>query len=68
MVKDAFPIALAIAGILSLLVGFRGIQISAAMIGCVIESRIMFWNVILFATLIAAGGIALGYAVGKKYA
>ncbi len=77
MVKDAFSIALVIAGILSLLVGFGGIYITArmvrelifrlAIVGYISESTVVFWNVILFAALIAAGGIALGYAVGKRY-
>lgn len=78
MIKNAFSIALVTAGILSLFVGFGGIYITARMVrelifrlsivGYVSESTIVFWNVILFATLIAAGGIAIGYAVGKKYA
>ncbi len=78
MVKDVFSFALITVGILSLVVGFWGIYITAimtrelilrlSMLGYVSELRVVFWNVILFATLIAAGGIALGYAVGKKYA
>ncbi len=67
MVKDVFSFALVTAGILSLIIGFWGIHIAAAMVGYVIESTIVFWNVILFAALIAAGGIAIGYAVGKKH-
>jgi len=68
MVKDAFCIALVTVGILSLLVGFGGIHTTAAMMEYFSDSTILFWNVILFAALIAAGGIAIGYAVGKKYA
>jgi len=68
MVKDLFSFALVIAGILSLMVGFWGIYLTATMVGYVSESRFVFWNVILFAALIAAGGIAIGYAVGKRYA
>jgi hypothetical protein len=67
MIKNAFFIALVIAGILSLLVGFWGIHITAATIGYFSESRIIFWNVILFAALIAAGSLAIGYVVGKKF-
>ena len=78
MVKDVFYFALITVGILSLVVGFWGIYITAimtrelilrlSMLGYVSELRVVFWNVILFATLIGAGGIAIGYAVGKKYA
>jgi len=78
MVKDVFYFALVTVGILSLVVGFWGIYITAIMtrelilrlslLGYVSELRVVFWNVILFATLIGAGGIAIGYAVGKKYA
>jgi hypothetical protein len=76
MVKDLFSFALVIAGILSLMVGFWGIYLTATMVGYltapmvgyVSELRFVFWNVILFAALIAAGGIAIGYAVGKRYA
>jgi len=78
MVKDVFYFALVTVGILSLVVGFWGIYITAimtrelilrlSMLGYVSELRVVFWNVILFATLIGAGGIAIGYAVGKKYA
>ena len=78
MVKDVFSFALITVGILSLVVGFWGIYITAimtrelllrlSMLGYVSELRVVFWNVILFATLIGAGGIAIGYAVGKKYA
>jgi hypothetical protein len=67
MVKDAFFIALVMAGILSVIVGFWGIYITAMMIGYFSESRIVFWNVILFAALIAAGSLAIGYVVGKKF-
>ena len=78
MVKDVFYFALVTVGILSLIVGFWGIYITAimtrelilrlSMLGYVSELRVVFWNVILFATLIGAGGVAIGYAVGKKYA
>lgn len=78
MVKDVFYFALVTVGILSLVVGFWGIYVTAimtrelllrlSMLGYVSELRVVFWNVILFATLIAAGGISIGYAVGKKYA
>lgn len=78
MVKDVFYFALVTVGILSLVVGFWGIYVTAimtrelllrlSMLGYVSELRVVFWNVILFATLIGAGGIAIGYAVGKKYA
>ena len=78
MVKDVFSFALVTVGILSLVVGFWGIYVTAimtrelilrlSMLGYVSELRVVFWNVILFATLIGAGGIAIGYAVGKKYA
>jgi len=78
MVKDVFYFALVTVGILSLIVGFWGIYVTAimtrelllrlSMLGYVSELRVVFWNVILFATLIGAGGIAIGYAVGKKYA
>jgi hypothetical protein len=78
MVKDVFSFALVTVGILSMVVGFWGIYITAiltrelllrlSMLGYVSELRVVFWNVILFATLIGAGGIAIGYAVGKKYA
>jgi hypothetical protein len=67
MVKDAFFIALVTAGVLSLLIGFWGIHITAATIRYFSESRSIFWNVILFATLIAAGSLAIGYVVGKKF-
>ena len=67
MKKDVFSIALVIAGILSLLVGFWGIHITAMMLGYISELRIVLWNVILFATLIAAGSLAIGYAVGKTF-
>lgn len=68
MVKDTFSFALVTAGLLSLIVGFWGIHITATMIRYVSESTIVFWNVILFATLIAAGSLTIGYVVGKKYA
>ena len=68
MVKDVFSFALVTAGTLSLLIGFWGIHITATMVGHFSASKALFWNVILFAALIAAGGIAIGYAVGKKYA
>jgi hypothetical protein len=68
MVEDAFFFALLTAGILSLIVGFLGIYYTASMIGSISASWIVFWNVILFAALIAAGGISIGYAVGKRYA
>jgi len=50
-----------------LLVGFWGIHITATMFGYLSELWIVFWNVILFATLIAAGSLAIGYAVGKTF-
>ena len=68
MVKDIFSFALVTAGILSMIIGFWGIHITATMVGYVSDSRVVFWNVILFAALVGAGGIALGYVVGKKYA
>lgn len=68
MVKDVFSFALVTAGLLSMIVGFWGIHITATMVGYVSESTIVFWNVILFATLIAAGSLAIGYVVGKRYA
>lgn len=78
MAKDVFYFALVTVGILSLIVGFWGIYTTAimtrelllrlSMLGYISELRVVFWNVILFATLIGAGGIAIGYAVGKKYA
>jgi hypothetical protein len=68
MVKDAFFFALATAGILSLAVGFWGIHLTATIIGDISASEFVFWNVILFAALIAAGSISIGYAVGKRYA
>ena len=78
MVKDVFSFALVTVGILSLVVGFWGIYITAimarevllrlSMLGYVSELGVVFWNVILFAALIAAGGISIGYAVGKRYA
>ncbi len=68
MVKDVFSFALATAGVLSLIVGFWGIHITATMVSYFSESTIIFWNVILFATLISAGSLAIGYTVGKKYA
>lgn len=68
MVDDLFFLALLIAGILSLAVGFWGIYLTASTIEYISASWIVFWNVILFAALIAAGGISIGYAVGKRYA
>ncbi|RZN33549.1 MAG: hypothetical protein EFT35_10515 [Methanophagales archaeon ANME-1-THS] len=68
MADDAFFFALLTAGILSLVVGFWGIYLTASTIGYISASWIVFWNVILFAALIAAGGISIGYAVGKRYA
>ncbi|MHC1610534.1 MAG: hypothetical protein ACXQTW_02875 [Candidatus Methanospirareceae archaeon] len=68
MTRDIFPFALVTVGVLALIVGFWGIHITATVIGYLSESKIVFWNIILFATLIAAGGISIGYAVGKKYA
>jgi hypothetical protein len=68
MMRDIFSFALVIAGILSLVLGFWGIYLTAMMVSYMSESRFVFWNVVLFATLIAAGGIAIGYAVGKRYA
>jgi len=68
MVRDAFFLSLVTAGVLLLAVGFWGIYLTATMIGYISASRIVFWNVILFAALIAAGGILSGYAVGKRYA
>jgi len=67
MIKDAFSIALVTAGILSVIVGFWGIHITATMIGYISESRIVFWNVILFASLTTAGSLAIGYVVGKNF-
>jgi len=68
MGKDLFSFALVTAGILSLVVGFWGTYLTATMVGYVSELRFVFWHVILFAALIAAGGISIGYAVGKRYA
>lgn len=68
MVKDIFSFALVTAGVLSWIIGFWGIHIVATMVRYVSESTIVFWNVILFAALIAAGSLAIGYVVGKKYA
>ena len=68
MVKDVFSFALVTAGVLSMIVGFWGIHVTATMVDYLSESTIVFWNVILFATLIAAGSLAIGYTVGKKYA
>jgi len=68
MVRDAFFFSLVTAGVLLLAVGFWGIYLTATMIGYISASRIVFWNVILFAALIAVGGILSGYAVSKRYA
>ena len=68
MVKDVFSFALITAGVLSMIVGFWGIHITATMVDYLSESTIVFWNVILFATLVSAGSLAIGYTVGKKYA
>ena len=51
-----------------MIVGFWGIHIAATLVDYLSESAIVFWNVILFATLIAAGSLTIGYTVGKKYA
>lgn len=67
MVKDTFAFALVTAGLLSVLIGFWGIYITATLVGYLDESRVLFWNVILFAALIAAGSLAIGYVVGKRY-
>lgn len=68
MVKDVFSFALVTAGILSMIIGFWGIHITATMVGYVSDSRVVFWNVILFAALVGAGGVAIGFAVAKRYA
>jgi len=68
MVKDVFSFALVTAGLLSLLIGFWGIHVTATMVWHFSDSTVLFWNVILFAALISAGGIAIGYVVGKRQA
>jgi hypothetical protein len=65
MVKDAFSFLLLTAGILSVLVSLWGINLTASNVGFISESGI-FWNVVLFIALTAAGWISIGSAVANR--
>ena len=65
MVKDTFSYLLLTAGMLSVLVSFWGINLTASKFNFISES-IKLWNFVLFVALFAAGWISISFGVANR--